>query len=206
MGKSPVKEEPKYKLEILKMELVSPSADAVLPENKLNAKKVLMVIAPKDFQDQEYAKPKALLEAKGIKVTVASASKQTATGMSGLKVKPDVLIKDVRAADYDAVVFIGGNGVSRYFTDPQALALAIEASKNQKIIGAICLAPVILAKAGILEGKKATVSPFGKDELKKAKVHITGNIVEIDGKIVTGRGPDAAADFGQALLKQLQKD
>jgi protease I len=187
---------PNYKLEVLKMEVIPASSD-------LSAKKVLLVIAPRDFHDQEFSQPKAILEAKGAKVTVAS-SKQTSTGMFGAKVKADILLKDAKAADYDAVVFIGGNGAEVYVNDPRALSLAIEAQKNDKIIGAICIAPMILAKAGVLEGKKATVSPYGKKSLVKSGAILSSKAVEIDGKIVTGSGPRSAEEFGQALLKLLE--
>lgn len=199
MGNRP-KEEPKYKLEILKMEVV-PAATVTM-----TGKSALLVIAPKDFQDQEYAVTRKMLEAKGIKVTVASATTRTATGMSGLKVKPDLAISSARAADYDAVVFIGGNGALVYENDPQAMSLAIEANKNNKVIGAICVSPMILAKAGLLQGKKATVSPYGTSALKKGGAVCTGKAVEVDGRIITGQGPAASAEFGQAVIDALQKD
>ena len=204
-GKPPVKEEPKYKVEILKMEVVT-SPTPTYQTADLSSKKVLLVIAPKDFHDQEFSKPKEMLEAQGVKITVASSTTNTATGMYGKKVKPDVALKDAKATDYDAVVFIGGNGAAVYADDPQALSLAIEAQKHGKIIGAICIAPVILAKAGVLEGKKATVSPYGTGDLKKAGATCTGKNVETDGKIVTGKGPAAAESFGEALLQALQKE
>ena len=199
MGNKP-KEEPKYKLEILKMEIV-PAATVTM-----TGKSILMVIAPKDFQDTEFAKPKEIFEARGIKVTVASSTTKTALGMNGMKVKPDAAISDVRASDYDAVVFIGGDGAVVYENDPQALALANEAHKNDKVIAAICISPMILAKAGLLEGKKATVSPYGASALKKAGATYTGKNVEVDGKIITGKGPAASEEFGKAIVGALQKD
>jgi len=199
-GKPPAKVEPKYKLEILKMEIVPAVPSS--PEG-LSSKKVLMILAPKDFQDQEFSKPKDLLEAKGVKVTIASTTLKEAIGMYGSKVKPDILIKDAKAADYDAVVFIGGNGALALVDNPQALSLAIEAKKYNKVIGAICVAPMILAKAGVLEGKKSAVSSYGKSVLKKRGAVCTGKSVEIDGKIVTGSGPGAAEEFGEALIKTL---
>ncbi len=199
-GKPPAKEEPKYKLEILKMEVVPLSESQV----SLN-KRVLLVIAPRNYQDKEYSRPRAILKAKGIEVTVASTTTKTAVGMGGMQVKPDILVKNARAADYDAVVFIGGDGAAALAGDPQVLALAIEAKKHDKIIGAICIAPVILAKAGVLEGKKATVSAWGKGDLRKAGAAFTGKDVEVDGKVITGSGPAAADAFGQALLDALQK-
>jgi len=191
----------KYKLEVLKMELVPASS---ISELKLSGKKVLMVIAPKNFQDKEFSIPKGIFEKAGVKVTVASLSTDTATGMYGLKVKPDISIKNAKASDYDAIVFIGGSGATVYKFDPYAHSLAIEAKKNDRLVSAICLGPVILAKAGILEGKKVTGSPAGFHLLLegKAKVHKEKNVV-VDGKIITGSGPEAAEEFGKAVLNNL---
>lgn len=204
-GKPPEKEEPEYKLEILKMEVIT-APSLTYETKKLSSKKILMIIAPKDFQDQEFSKPKQMLEAEGAKIVVASSTLKTATGIHGMKVKPDLTLKEAKATDYDAVIFVGGSGATIYADDPQALSLAIEAQKHGKIVGAICVAPVILAKAGVLEGKKATVSVFGKNDLMKAKATYTGKNVEVDGKIVTGKGPAAAEEFGKAILEALQKE
>lgn len=196
------KEKPKYKLEVLKMEII-PATLATLKVGKLSNKKILMVIAPKNFHDAEFTKPKAKFEAQGIEVTVASASTNTATGMYGKKVKPDISLKDAKATDYDAVVFVGGSGVTVYKNNLNALALVLEAKKHNKLIGAICLAPVILAKADIVRGKKITVSPSGKHLMKKAGATCTGNRVEVDGLIVTGSGPDASEEFAEAIIQKL---
>lgn len=204
-GKPPEKEEePKYKLEILKMEVIT--APSLSYEVKaLSSKKVLIIIAPKDFQDQEFSKPKQILEAEGAKIVVASSTAKTATGIYGMKVKPDITLKEAKATDYDAVIFVGGSGATDYADDPQALSLAIEAQKHDKILGAICVAPVILAKAGILEGKKATVSIFGKNELTRAKAIYSGKDIEIDGKIITGKGPAEAEAFGKTIVEALKR-
>lgn len=196
------KEKPKYKLEVLKMEII-PATLATSKAKTLSNKKILMVIAPKNFHDGEFAKPKAKFEAQGIKVTVASSTDKPAVGMYGKKVKPDINIKDAKAADYDAVVFVGGSGSTVYKNDLNALSLIIEAKKNKIIIGAICLAPVILAKADVVDGKKTTVSPYGKHLMRKAGATCTGNKVEVDGLIITGSGPDASEEFAEAIIQKL---
>lgn len=198
-GKPPAQEESKYKLEILKMEVVP----ATQVEVK-TPKKILMVIAPKNFQDQEFSVPKKLFEKNGYQVTVASSTLSEATGMSRMKVKPDILVKDAKVADYDAIVFVGGSGTTVYFNNPQVLSLAIEAAKYGKTIGAICIAPVILSKAGILQGKKATVWGGEKSSLIKGGATYTGKDVEIDEKIITANGPSAAEKFAQKIMEQIE--
>jgi len=86
-------------------------------------------------------------------------------------VKPDILIKDVNVKTFDAVVFVGGPGAEEYFHNPVALKIAQEAYKEGKVVGAICIAPRILAEAGILKGKKATVFHSQIEAIKSKRSH-----------------------------------
>ncbi len=167
-------------------------------------KKAVLIIAQENFQDDEFAKPLAALKARGISVMVASTKIQEATGTNGMKAMPDMLLKDVSAEDFDAIVFIGGPGAAQYLDDPVAHKLAQEAVVKNKIVGGICLAPVILTNAGILKGKKATVYPSEADKLKAAGVDYTAQPVEKDGKIITADGPGSAGEFGEALAHALE--
>ena len=168
-------------------------------------KKILMVIASNQFRDEEYQKPRQLLESAGFQVTVASSSLREATGMLGLKVKADILIKDARIEDCDAVVFVGGMGATEYWDNPTAHSLAKSAYEKGKLTSAICLAPMTLANAGLLKGKKATIWADAAKEFQTKGVVYTGKPVETDGRIITGSGPDAAEAFGKALVEALKK-
>ena len=169
----------------------------------LNGKKVLMVIASNQFRDEEYQKPRQILETAGAQVTVASSSLNEAAGMLGLKVKPDILLKDARMDQFDAVVFVGGMGATEYWENPVAHALARSAFSAGKPTSAICLAPMTLANAGLLKGKKATIWKDAVSDFKTKGVAYTGKSVERDGKLITGSGPDAAEEFGKALVEAL---
>jgi protease I len=168
------------------------------------AQKAVFIIAAENFQDDEFAQPLGILKNNGIAVTVASTTLKEAVGMNGSKVKPDMLLKDVKAVNFDAVVFIGGSGAVQYIDDPVAHKLAKDAVARGKIVGAICLAPMILAKAGVLKDKKATVYPSEGDKLKVCSVDYTAKPVQIDGNIVTADGPKSAASFGRALVMLLK--
>ena len=167
---------------------------------------VLMVIACENFRDEELAKPKEILEKNGLIVHVASSKKEGCKGMLGAGAAVDSLITEVKAQDYGAVVFVGGTGAKIYLDSADAHKLAAEAVKEDRIVGAICLAPAILAKAGVLKGKKATV--YNDEEfvgiLKDGGADYTGDKVTVDGKIVTAHGPDAAAEFGEKLLELIK--
>ena len=166
-------------------------------------KRVALVIAEKQFRDEEYEVPRDMLQAAGFSVLTVSTSKNTATGKLGLKVTPDTLITDVVPAELDALVFIGGGGSEQYFTDPLAHHLAKTMVDLEKVLGAICIAPVILANAKVLVGKNATVFPDGANVLQQNGANYTDVEVEVDGKIITGNGPEAAKAFSEALIKLL---
>ncbi len=168
------------------------------------AKKAVFIISQDNFQDDEFAMPLEVFKSNSISVTVASTTLGEATGMNGAKVKPDVLLKDVKADDFDAIVFIGGSGAAQYLDDPIAHKLAQDAVLKNKILGGICLAPVILANAGVLKGKSATVYSTEGDKLKTCGVTYTGKPVEKDGNIITADGPHSAKEFGEALVKSLK--
>ncbi|MFA5362638.1 MAG: DJ-1/PfpI family protein [Candidatus Omnitrophota bacterium] len=167
-------------------------------------KKAVMLIAQDGFQDDEFFRPKEVLEKNGIAVTVASSSLAEAKGMNGGKFTPQVLLSGVKAGDFDAVIFIGGSGAAQYLDDPQAHNLAQDAAVQGKIVGAICIASRILVNAGVLKGKRATVYPTEGDKLKAAGVIYTAMPVEIDGKIITADGPDSAVRFGEEIVKALK--
>ncbi len=167
--------------------------------------KVVMIIAHSNFRDEELFKTKDVLEDKGIKVTIASSALSLARGMLGGTVKPDILIDQIDVKNYDAIAFVGGIGASEYWENPMAHKIIKEAIEKKKVIAAICIAPVTLAKAGILKGKKVTSWHDVANKLAKEGGIYTGKDVEVDGLIVTAAGPSAAKGFGEAILKALGK-
>lgn len=171
----------------------------------MKAKSILMVIAPKGFRDEELLVPKKIFEDAGNSVTIASIKTGTATGKLGAKVKVDTNISDVSASDFDAVIFVGGGGVEEYglHLNKDIHELAREASSKERITAAICIAPMILAEAGILKGKDVTTFPSSEDFVKKRGANLTHKLVCVDGRIVTGKGPEAAKEFGETILKML---
>lgn len=165
-------------------------------------KKAVLVIAEQQFRDEEYQVPKDILTAAGIEVVTASTTTEEAVGKLGLKVRPDLLVSDIKPDDYGVLVFVGGGGSAQYFDDAAVHALARDFAGAGKVVAAICIAPVILARAGLLKGKRATVYPDGIPELEKAGAVYTGQSVERDGRIITGNGPEAAEAFGREIVAQ----
>ncbi len=170
---------------------------------ELKGKKVVMIIASKNFRDEEYLEPKRILSSAGATVITASSSLSEAVGMLGAKVKPDILVSAINPEDYDAIVFVGGSGSNEYWENPTAHTIARKALEKNKIVSAICIAPVTLANAGLLSGKNVTAFPSVKAQISNKGAKYTGSPVEHDGKIITGSGPEAAIQFGEAIKKAL---
>lgn len=173
--------------------------------DNITGKTILMIIAPTDFRDEEYQEPRRVFEEAGAVVKVASKGVAEAKGSYGLNASVDLDVYDVSINDYDAIVFIGGQGAAIYFNDNKVLDLAESFYEQGKVIGAICIAPSILANARILDGKKATA--FGSEEqnLTEKGAIYTGEKVTVDGKIITANGPGAAGEFGKSLVETLQQ-
>jgi len=168
----------------------------------IKKRKVLFVVAP-DFRDEEFFEPREVLEATGFEVEVASQEKGIINGVAGGKVEAVKGIIDVIVADYVGVVFVGGEGAAIYFDDMLAHDLAREALDQGKVVAAICIAPSILANAGLLSGVKATAFASERGNLEKNGAVWVDQAVIADGKIVTAAGPEAAKDFGWKIVELL---
>jgi len=161
----------------------------------------VMIIAPEMFRDEEYAEPKRILEEAGIEVTTASIEAGECRGRFGMIAQADVPLSAVKAADFDAVVFIGGAGAKIYFDNATAQRLATDAFNGGAVVAAICIAPSVLARAGLLRGKIATSFPSQEDDLRAHGALWSGNLVEMSGRIVTANGPEAAEAFGRDIVR-----
>ncbi len=167
--------------------------------------KILMIIAPKDFRDEELLVPKSEFEKAGYEVVVASKVRDKCVGMLGAEVVPDITIAEVNIDDYVAVVLVGGSGSTVYFEDEEVRSLVQKAYDSGKITSAICLAPVILANAGLLDGKEATVWKGASQQIQEKGARYTGAPVSEDGNLITGSGPSAARDFAMQVLSQIER-
>lgn len=167
-------------------------------------KKVLFVVAQEGFQEWEYGTPRKILESAGAEVEVASLDSGAAVGSQGLIVRVEYRAKDIRVEDFDAVVFVGGGGMVPLVNEYDLKKLARDFFEAGKIVAAICIAPMLLANEGILNGKNAAIHESAKKEFAEKGVNCVGADVEIDGKIITANGPMAAEKFGKTILQNLK--
>ena len=168
-------------------------------------KKIAMFIAFQGFRDEEYIEPKKALEAAGHKVTTVSTAKGEARGKFRATAQVDRTIAEIDPAEYDALTLVGGPGALDHLDKPAVHELFRKAAAAGKLIGAICISPVVLAHAGLLKGKTVTCFPDGEAEVVKGGGKYTGSELEIDGKLITASGPVPARKYGQALAEALKQ-
>ena len=173
---------------------------------KLDGKKVLMVIPHTQFRDEEFFEPKKILEDEGAKVVVASTSVRTCRGMKGGTVQSDLAIADAKADEYAGLVLCGGSSVPDVFwNDKKLQELAVAMATAGKVIAAICLSTVVLAKAKLLADREATVYflPEAIEELKAAGAKYVPETLLIHNNIILAEGPPDSQRFGQAIRSAL---
>lgn len=164
------------------------------------------MVAPERFRDEELLAPKQALTDAGMHVAVASTRPGRARGLRGALVPVDLLVSRVRPSDYDAVIVVGGTGSPTHLWEHEPLRQLIKTMYRQgKSVAGICFSGAVLARAGVLSGKRATVfpAPWAVAEVRRGGAHYVAEPVVRDGAVLTASGPEAAAAFGQALLRQL---
>lgn len=147
----------------------------------------------------------------GFEVSVASNTLEPMSGnMAGAEVEPDLFIENVVPGDYDGMVIIGGGGMSDVLyedkgkeTTNQMISQIKAFNSAKKLVAAICIAPIALARAGALKGKKFTIWDDGKrtqiSEGEQSGGVYAGGPVVVDGNIITADGPRSAKKFGEAI-------
>jgi len=173
---------------------------------KLDGKKVLMVIPHTQFRDEEFFEPKKILEDAGAKVVVASTSVRPCHGMKGGLAQADISIADAKADDYAALVICGGSSVPGFFWNDKKLQEIVTAMHAAgKVVAAICLSTVVIARAKLLIDREATVYflPEAIHQLKEGGARYIKDTLIIHNNIILAEGPPDSERFGQAVRAAL---
>jgi protease I len=177
-----------------------------MADAKLNGKKILMAVPPTQFRDEEFFEPKRILESEGAAITVASTTVRVCHGTQGGTVNSTITIADAKVEDFDALVICGGPSAPEFFWNDKKLAeLAAGVAAAGKVVAAISLSTVVLAKAKLLTGKQATVyfMPQAIQELRNAGANYVTDPLLVQDKLILAEGPTESARFGQAISTAL---
>lgn len=145
-----------------------------------------------------------LLRRAGVEVVTAGLDDQPVRASRGVVLVPDTVLDQVLERDFDLLALPGGTqGADNLNADPRIHALLKRMAAAGKYTTAICAAPKVLAQAGVLQGRTATSYPGALEAFAPDDVQVSNRPLEIDGKVVTSRGPGTAMDFALALIELL---
>jgi 4-methyl-5(b-hydroxyethyl)-thiazole monophosphate biosynthesis len=165
---------------------------------------MVYILLGEGFEEIEAVAPCDILRRGGVQVCFAGVDHRQVTGSHGIVVTADCLVHDIQLDQAEMIVLPGGlGGVQSMLASEKAMQLVRDAYDRGLWVAAICAAPTILAKLGILNGKKAVCYPGMENECIGAQMMQESATVQ-DGKVITGRGPGAALEFGYRILAALR--
>ena len=165
---------------------------------------VYILLAP-GFEEAEALVPTDVLRRAGAEVSLVGLYDKLVSGSHGITVSADLMAEDVSLSAGDMVMIPGGPGYTRVEESQAALRLVGQAAEDESMwLAAICAAPTILARMGLLEGKQAVCYPGMEDALREngCTPCMDCSVVR-HGRIITGRAPGSAFDFALALTEVL---
>lgn len=161
---------------------------------------MIIVLLAEGFEEIEALTPVDMLRRAKKDVVTVSIGERTVTGSHGIKVVTDMTWDELDLSRVDFAIFPGGMPGSLNLDECNYTDKAIDAvlSKNGHL-AAICAAPLVLGRRGLLSGKRATCFPGFEKELRGAT--FTGENFVTDGNITTGRGMEHSLEFAKELVR-----
>jgi len=164
--------------------------------------KVLMPLA-EGFEEIEALTVVDILRRAEIDVVTAGLKEGLVEGAHKIVVRPDVNLEKIDFKNFDGVVLPGGfPGFVNLGKDERILNMVREMDKSGKYVAAICAAPSVLVKAGVLQGRRATVNPSGKAEVAGCANYCEDRVV-VDKNLITSQSPGTAMEFALKLVEVL---
>jgi len=162
----------------------------------------IAVLFTEGFEEIEFSAIVDILRRAGIDVTTFSLIEGAVKGSHEIEVMADSSIDEMKAGDFDGVVLPGGYpNFVKLGEDKRVLKLVREMDATGKCVAAICGAPSVLSKAGVIRGRKATIYPGVKDMLTNAN-YVAERVI-VDGNLITSQGPGTAIEFSIKLVEIL---
>lgn len=166
-------------------------------------KRAALIIASGNFQEDELFQTKRVLDAAQIETVIAAPRTGIIRGAAGMPAEAGILVDQLNVNDFDAIIFVTGTGTAEYAGQPLITNIITDTVRKGKILGAIGIAPALLANAGVLDGIRATSFVSERAILIQGGAIYTGVPVERERNIITASGPQAAMDFGRAIANAL---
>lgn len=164
---------------------------------------MVYIFLAEGFEESEAVLPRDILKRGGVNVKTVGVTGAAVQSAYGLKLRADILASEADFKDLEAIILPGGMPGTENLAGSEAVSGFIDyCFEKGVLIAAICAAPSILGKKGLLSGKKATCYPGFEKYLTGAE--ICGSAVVRDGNIITSKGPGTAMDFGFEILKYLK--
>ena len=164
---------------------------------------MVYIILGKGFEETEAVAPGDVLRRAQIPMQYAGVGGRLIEGAHGITVQADITVEEMDLADMDMIVLPGGMGGVESMEGSRTVLQAVEyALTHDKYVAAICAAPTILGKRGWIDGRHAVCYPGMEQQMGKAIVHPEQEAV-VDGKLITGRAPGAAIEFGLRMAGAL---
>ncbi|MDM5272138.1 DJ-1/PfpI family protein [Sulfurovum sp. zt1-1] len=164
--------------------------------------RVLLPLA-KGFEELEAVALIDVMRRGGIEVSVAYVGEESAVlGAHGIRVVADLPISEANSDDFDMIVLPGGWGGTHALAEDAKVISLVQELKTTKAVGAMCAAPYVLKKAGVL-GKSYTCYPGVEDEIDHPGYREDTKVV-IDDNVLTSKGPGTAVCFGLAIIERLE--
>ncbi len=161
----------------------------------------IIVMFPDGFEEIEAFSVVDVLRRAGTEVFMAGMPGKFITSAHGVKINADGTLENIEVDKYDGIVLPGGNpGYLNLMKSREITDVVIDFAKKGKLVAAICGSPMVLVKAGLLKGKRATIAPGMEKELDMPR----NDKVIADGNIVTSQGPGTAMDFALKIVEVLQ--
>ena len=155
------------------------------------------------FEETEFVTPFDYFQRAGFGVALASVSGNAdVVGAHNLSIRADFSLKDGVSEEFDAILLPGGGpGVKNLKASAEVEKVILDYNARNKKIFAICAAPLVLSKAGILADRTVTCFPGCEGELVCKK--FSEDRVVVDGNIVTSRGAGTAEEFAFECIAQM---
>jgi len=158
----------------------------------------ILVPLANGFEEIEAVTVINVLRRAGMNVVTAGLPGSQIKGSRGMQVTADTRLEQVDPSKFDAIILVGGNpGYINLGRSNKILDMVVKFNLDKKLIGAICAAPSILAQAGILEDRAATIYPGMEREIPRPK----GKRVIQDDNIITSQGPGTAMEFALKIVE-----